>query len=740
MNGVKPKGMGAASWLAPSLLLLTVLVVYSRVATFGFVNYDDPAYTFENPHVNVGLTPGGIIWAFTQSYAANWHPLTWISHMLDFQLFGAQSGMQHITNVLFHAATTLLLFFFLKKITGSTGCGLFVAFGFALHPLHVESVAWISERKDVLSAFFFILTLWAYVDYARDPRPVRYWWVVGLFVCALLSKQMAVTLPLVALVIDFWPLRRGLAIRAAVREKLPLIALSIGAAIVAYLAQRGAGAVSSFEKLPLSIRLMNVPVAYATYLVQFVWPMNLTVFYPYDPSPNWWQPVAASSGLIAISIFVWNQRAKRPYLLAGWLWYLITLLPVVGIIQIGAQAHADRYTYIPLIGVLIALAWGARDLAASVFADAPARYLAAGVAVFCALFWTVLAWIQIGYWADSLALFEHAVHVTANNYVAYNDLGVALWKAGRLPEAIVAYQESVRSQPVFADAHYNLGTALMDTPGRQADAIQEMQTALKLDPENAKAKNNLGKLLAEGSAPVPAQVEHFEAALRGDPNQVEAHINLANALGQQGKFEDALREYQTALRLDPSRAITHVNLANVLASMPGRMDEAIAEYRAAIKIAPDLAAAHYNLGSALAGAGRTDDAMVEYRLAIKADPHLVQAQNDLGVVLAQMPGRLEEAIAEFEAAIRQQPNFFDAHLNLGRALGEIPGRSTAAIAEFEAAVRINPQSAMAHYQLGVALAKAPGRKADAIRELEKAYGMQPDPRIKAMIQQLGGSR
>ncbi len=700
MNDVKPKGKSIANWWAPSLLLLTVLVVYARVATFGFVNYDDPAYTFENPHVNVGLTTSGIIWAFTQSYAANWHPLTWISHMLDFQMFGAQSGMQHLTNLLLHAATTLLLFFFLKKITGSIGCGLFVAFGFALHPLHVESVAWISERKDVLSTLFFVLTLWAYVDYARDPRPVRYLWVVGLFVCALLSKQMTVTLPLVALVLDFWPLRRGLDIRTAIKEKVPLIALSLGAAIIAFLVQRGGGAVSSFEKVPWSLRLMNVPVAYATYLVQFVWPLNLAIFYPYDPSPDWWKPVAATIALIAISIFAWNQRANRPYLLAGWLWYLITLLPVAGIIQIGAQAHADRYTYIPFIGILIALARGARDVIGT-----PARYLASAVAIF----WVVLTWIQIGYWSDSIALFQHAIEVTRDNYVAYNDLGFALSAAGKLPEAIVAYRESVRSQPSYADAHYNLGTALMDTPGRQADAIREMQTALKLDPNNAKARNNMGKLLAQGSAPAPDQVEHFEAALRGDPNQVEAHINLANALGQQGKFEDALREYQIALRLDPSRAITHVDMANALASMPGRIDEAMAEYRAAIKIAPDLAAAHFNFANTLAQIGRADDALAEYRLAIKADPHLVQAHNDLGVLLAQMPGRMEEAIAEFEAAIQQQPNFFDAHMNLGRALSQVPGRS-----------------------------------AQAITELEKAYQLQPDPQVKAqvraMIQQLRGSR
>jgi len=546
-------------------------------------------------------------------------------------------------------------------------------------------------------------------------------------VCALLSKQMTVTLPAVLLVVDFWPLRR----RLAIMEKLPLFALSNGAAIIAFLVQRGGGAVSSFERLPWSTRLMNVPVAYVTYLWQFVWPLNLAAFYPYDPSPDWWKPVAASVALVVISIFAWRQRANRPYFLAGWLWYAITLLPVVGIIQIGAQAHADRYTYIPLIGVLIAVAWGAKELAAT-----RARYLAAAVA----LLWIPLTWIQIGYWADSIALFQHAIQVTRNNYVAYNNLGFAFSKAGKLPEAIFAYQESVRSQPSYADAHYNLGTALMDTPGREADAIQEMQNALKLDPQNAKARNNLGKLLAQGAAPVPDQVEHFKAALQGDPNQVEAHINLANALGQQGKFEEALREYRIALHLDPSRAITHVNLANVLASMPGRMDEAIGEYRAAIQISPDLAAAHYNFASALVGAGRKDEAAVEYRLAIKADSQLFQAHNDLGVLLAQRPGRMEEAIAEFRAAIRVRPDFVDAHLNLGRALSEVAGRSGEAIAEFEAAVRMNPESAMAHYQLGVALSKLPGRKADAIRELERASAIQPDPQIRAVLDELRLSR
>jgi protein O-mannosyl-transferase len=680
------------NWIPVIPLLLAVLTVYARVTTFGFVNYDDPDYTFENVHVNGGLTADGVVWAFTRSYAANWHPLTWISHMLDFEFYGSRAGMHHLTSVLLHAGSTLLLFFLLQKMTGSTWRSLFVAFGFALHPFHVESVAWISERKDVLSVFFFFLTLWAYAAYARDSRPLRYMWVAGLFVCALLSKQMAVTLPVVTLVLDFWPLRRGY----RVMEKIPLMALAIGAATMAFVAQQRGGAVFTLGQVPLLLRLANVPIAYVTYLLQFLWPANLAVFYPYRSSLGWWWPILALFLMMAISALAWNQRTQRPYLLAGWLWYLITLLPVVGIIQIGAQAHADRYTYVPLVGILIALAWAAAELAAK-----PAAYALTAIAIV----WISLTWFQLGYWADSITLFRHAIAATRQNYLAYNNLGEALSKTGDLPEAIAAYQEAVRIQPQYAKAHYNLGTALMESTGRRTDAIRELETAVMLDPQYAKANNNLGKALAQDSESLPAAIEHYKQALRADPDLVEAHINLANAFAQDDKVNEAMGEYQVALRLDPTRATTHFALANLLTRVPERTLEAIAEYRRAIEI----------------------------------QPNFPEAQNNLGSVLASIGGHLPEAIAAFQSAVKSQPDYAEAHFNLGNALTQTPGRMPDAIAEWRAAIRSNPQHFRAHYNLGVALAQS-ARKSEAITEFEAAYRIQPDPKIREIMDQLRNSR
>lgn len=617
----RQRNPNVTAWILATLLLLTVLMVYSRVATFAFVNFDDPQYVLDNPQVSAGLTADGVAWAFTKSHAANWHPLTWISHMLDFELYGPRSGVHHVTNVLFHAASSLILFLLMRRITGSTWGSFFVAFGFALHPLHVESVAWISERKDVLSGFFFFLTLWAYAAYARDPRLIRYIWVALLFVCALMSKQMAVTLPVVALILDFWPLRRP----NRILEKIPLIALAVGAAIMAFVAQQKGGAVLTLGQVPLSLRLENVPVACVTYLLQFLWPANLAVFYPYRWL-EWWQPIAASAVLIGISALAWVQRAKRPYVLAGWLWYLVTLLPAVGIIQIGGQAHADRYTYIPLVGILIAVTWAAMGLR-----PRPVTYLAAGVAIA----WIALTWIQIGYWADSVVLFEHAVEVTRDNSLAYNNLGEALSKRqGKLPDAIAAFEQSVQIQPGYA----------------------------------------------------------------------KARVNLAGALAEEGRVGDAMREYQAALRLDPTRAAVHFNLANLLSRSPGRMVEAIDEYRQAIRIQPDFTEAQNNLGNAL-----------------------------------QSAGDLPAAIDAFQDAARSQPGYAEAHFNLGTALAQVPGRMPEAIAEWRAAIRTNPRHFRAHYNLGVAMAQS-GQISEAIAEFEAAYRIQPDPKLRQILDQLRSGR
>ncbi len=679
-------------WLYPALLLGLLLAVYCRVATFPFVNFDDPDYTFQNPHVRDGITLPGLAWAFTSFHAANWHPLTWMSHMLDFEIFGARSGAHHVTNLLLHVACSIILFFLLCRMTKSRWCSLLVAFGFAFHPLHVESVAWIAERKDLLGALFFLLSLSAYVTYALQPSPRRYLWVVLLFCCALLSKQMAVTLPAVAMALDFWPLRRPFQLR----DKIPLAALAAAAIGVAFFAQRQAGAVASFEEVPLFTRLANVPVGYVTYLFQFLWPMNLSVYYPYHAALVWWQPVCAIVALVAISLVAWRQRIRRPYLLAGWCWYLITLLPVIGIVQIGAQAHADRYTYLPLVGIFIALAWWLQDV--------PQKF-AYAVAIVVGLSWPVLTWMQVGYWRDSVALFEHATQVTDGNYLAYNNLGEALSKQpGKLDKAIGAYKMSVSLEPRFAPAHYNLGTTLLDA-GRRAEAVPELEAAIRLDSRFAKARNNLGRALAQDSVELPAAIENYQASVAGNPTGVESHVNLANAFARQGRMADAVREYHAALQIDSSNAVTHFDLANLLVQMDGELANAIAEYRRAIQIKPDYAAAYNNLGSAVARdpAGRAD------------------------------------AIQAFERAIKADPQYAEAHFNLANAFAQNSGRMTEAMEEWRRTLRINPRHVRAHYNLGIAMAQM-HRTSEAIEQIEAAYEIEPSPEILQVLDQLRGGR
>jgi tetratricopeptide (TPR) repeat protein len=672
--------------LGAAAFLLTV-AVYARVIGFGFVNYDDPEYTYDNPHVNAGLTVAGVRWAFGNSYAANWHPLTWISHMLDFQLYGVSPGMHHATSVLLHAGSVVLLFFLLKSMTGAVWPSLFVAFGFGLHPAHVESVAWIAERKDVLCAFFFFAALWAYVAYVRRPVLRLYLVVCALLLCALLSKQMAVSFPFVALVLDFWPLGRPFRLS----DKIPFFLMGAAAGVAAVVAQSSAGAILSFERIPLWVRLANLPLAYAGYIRQLLIPTNLAVFYPYRSHIELWGPVASGALLLVITGFAWRERRRRPYLLAGWSWFVITLLPVVGILQIGAQAHADRYTYIPFVGLFIAAAWLLKDFAGA---------LAPGVAAVFGAVWVFLTVVQIGYWHDSVTLFQHAIAVTENNALAYNNLGQALSTVHEtLPQAIAAYEQAIQIQPSYAKAHFNVGTALLDL-GRTSDGVRELEVAIKLDPRYASARNNLGKALATDSSALPAAVAQYRSAIGVDGTRVDAHVNLANALAEQGQLAESSREYQTALRLDPKSATAHFNYANLLAQT-----------------------------------GQDEAAILEYRAAIQAQPDFPEAQNNLGTILAHQPGRLAEAVSAFKAALASRPGYTDAHFNLANTLAQMPGRMPDAIAEWRATTTSDPRHFQAHYNLGVALAGA-DRPQDAIAEFQAAYSIRPDPAIPGILEQL----
>ncbi len=469
------------------LLSAATLVVFARVIGFEFVNYDDPLYVTANPRVQGGLSPESVRWAFTTFAAANWHPLTWISLMLDATIGGAGPRVFHLTNLILHLANTLLLFFLLDRWTSRPRRSAVVAALFAIHPLHVESVAWIAERKDVLSTLFLLLTLVAYAAFVERPGLVRYLAVVLLFALGLLAKPMLVTLPVLLLLLDAWPLRRKAPWQRLVLEKTPLVAMSIITGVVTIVAQRHAETVGSLAGYPLGVRIANAIVTTATYLGKAIWPTRLAVFYPH-PGPALAASSVAASVVVLATLTFWTirDRRRRPYLLFGWAWYLVTLAPVVGIVQVGWQARADRYTYIPLIGIFLAVVWAISEN----FADRPALLTAMAPAMLVVL--GIGAFVQAGYWRDSETLFRRALAVTDNNAVAHSNLGTALLRRGLLAEAQEHFAVAVRINPYFAEAHSNLGVAL-GRQGRIDEAILEFQRALELQPDYPDARRNLDR-------------------------------------------------------------------------------------------------------------------------------------------------------------------------------------------------------------------------------------------------------
>lgn len=561
-------------WIHAALLLTTVLV-YSSVREFDFVNYDDPQYVTDNVHVRAGLTAEGLRWAATAREAANWFPLTRMSHMLDVQLFGLDAGLHHLMNLFFHALATLFLFAFFERVTRARWPSAFVAFIFAMHPLHVESVAWIAERKDVLSAFFWIFSLWLYARYTERAIWSRYLLVLLSFSCGLLAKPMIVTLPFILLLLDFWPLRRLPSSREAalriVAEKVPFFALSAAVSAITYFAQQGSRAIKAF---PIGLRVENALVSYVTYIGKMFWPVDLAVFYPYPHSVPAGEAVFAGFVLLTVSMLVLRAVRSHAYLAVGWFWYMGTLLPVIGFIQVGAQARADRYTYIPMIGLLIMLAWGALEIVARWPRTKGVAVLAAGAAcASCAL----LTSLQLQYWRNSETLFGHALAVTRDNYVAQHNFGLAIVdQPGRLAEAMAHYRAALQIQPQSVETRSDLGSALAKS-GDLKDAIAEYQTALAIAPDCTICRSNLnlaetqlanefftsGVALAKSGRTHEA-VDQFEAALRLAPEDAEAHNNLGVALATLGRSADAIREFQIAVRIKPDYSDARYNLAAAL--------------------------------------------------------------------------------------------------------------------------------------------------------------------------------
>jgi len=632
-----------------SLCLLLILVtasVYSQVRDHEFVNYDDPEYVVDNPHVNTGMNPGNFSWAFTSVHAANWHPLTWLSHMVDVQLFGLDAGRHHLMNVLLHLANTLLLLFLLYQTTGSYWKSLIVAALFALHPLHVESVAWIAERKDVLSTLFWMLTIIFYVRYVTRPGRFTYLAALCAFGLGLLSKPMLVTLPLGLFLLDYWPLgrisfwkygfqaERSLFLKAKrprmrwlLAEKAPFVALSIASSIITLHAQWQGGSVAYLREVPIPFRVANALVAYVAYLGKLFWPRDLAVIYPLPPTLTVVQIAGAALVLVCITGISVAAAQRHPYLIVGWLWYLLTLVPVIGLVQVGQQFIADRYTYIPFIGLFVMMVWG---LSAILSARSHGGIVLASMAGLTVSVCTILAWRQLGYWKNTITLFDHACDAIADNYVAHNILGDTLVKMGRIDEGIVHYSKALQVWPDDSQALIGMGVAF-SRQGKMDQALHYYDEELRNHPESADGHYSKGLVLMK-QGDLDTAIWHYREALRIEPNQVGAQMNLGTALIREGKTEEGFGYYYAALRNNPRNAEAHVTVGLALA-MEGKLDDGMRYFEEAIQIKPDFADAHYNVGVALARQGKFDEAISRFREALRLEPGLEAAKAGLAAAL-----------------------------------------------------------------------------------------------------------
>jgi tetratricopeptide (TPR) repeat protein len=605
------------------LLAVATAAVYAPIVGHGFINYDDRGYVAENPHLVGGFTPHDISWAMTATRQANWHPLTWFSHLLDVRLFGLWAGGHHLVSLLMHVAGTVLLYVVLRRMTGAVWPSAVVAALFALHPLHVESVAWASERKDVLGGLFWMLTLWAYAWYAARPGPprrvfdvARYALVFALLAVGLTAKPMLVTLPFVLLLLDFWPLKRLTWATAGRRilEKVPLVLLAAASSVVTYLVQKAGGAVASTVQVPMETRVANAVPAYATYIRKMFWPSDLSVFYPMPRQMPWVEVALAAVLLVGVTVLVLWQVRRRPYLAVGWFWFLGVLVPVIGLVRVGEQFMADRYSYLPFIGLFIMLAWGGAELAGRWRVAAKVLVPVAAAALLACAAVTVA---QERYWTDDFALFGRAIALEPDNHVAHCQLGEAMEAKGRHDEAAGEFREALRLEPGDSQAHGNLAMVLFNK-GLTAEALAHYREAVRINPRRAITQSSMGVALMRLGCAAEA-VEHCRIAVRLEPEDAVSRLNLGTALAHNGRMAEAMVEYHEALRLRPDLAEAHNDFAAALL-VAGRPGEAEAELRQALRLKPDLAQAHRNLGLALQALGKPAAAAAELQQAVHLAP------------------------------------------------------------------------------------------------------------------------
>jgi tetratricopeptide (TPR) repeat protein len=740
------------TYLIIIFLIVASFIAFGRILGNDFINFDDGRLITENIHIKAGINAESIKWALTNSKLEYWHPLTWLSIMLDWNLFGANASGHHLVSLLWHLGSVILLFLFLSKTTGSLWPSAFVAAFFALHPLRVESVAWAAERKDVLSVFFGMATIYAYAYYAEGSKLSKYFLCLILFALALMSKPMLVTLPCVMLLLDYWPLGRWQ--KASTPESIPILVdkragnkknkkIKVESSVdkkIAKPVQSGRQLIGNllWEKVPffflalvLSIglirqlqkdrlfiplqqnpfsdRIMNAIVSYVTYLGKTFWPIDLAVFYPYPGAPPLWQFLGALLIFLLISVVIILYIRKLPFLFVGWFWYLGVLFPVIGLMQAGAQTMADRYTYFPSIGIAIILVW-------SIFYLLPKKKLRKLIlipsAVIVLSVLTFLTWQQCGYWKNSISLFNHVLRATKDNYVAHNNLGAALFDEGKNEEAIHHFLESIEINPYISNAYLNLASALV-FQGRIEEAIVQYLALIKFIPNQEEAHSILGVVLADQGKKLADQgkksaaqrmneeaIVQYLASIKLNPDQEEAHSNLGVLLAAQGRNEEAIAHYLAAIKINSNYDNAYYNLANLYIKQ-GKIAEAIDNYRQAIKINPDHFDAHFNLADVFVQQSKIDQAIEHFREAVRITPSSFASLNNLGVNLEKQL-KHDEAVSYYRRALVVEPKNPGIYFNLGVALGN-KGELKEAIEHFRRAIDLKPDYEEARRALRLAL-------------------------------------
>jgi protein O-mannosyl-transferase len=634
-------------------LMVATFSIYAQVQDHKFINFDDDKYVTNNLSVQAGLTSENIIKVFTKTHFGLWVPITSLSYMIDYEIYGLNPKGYLLTNLFFHITNSLLLFVVLFRMTGAIWQSAFVATMFTLHPLNVESVAWISDRKNVLSTLFWLLTMWAYIDYVKKSTLRRYGLVLLFLTLGLMSKPMLVTLPFALLLLDYWPLRRfkyelernrdetskKITAKSSeffqlVFEKIPLFLLAAGSSIVTVLANNIAFGVQTLSTVSLKARLTNAMVTYLEYLEKTIWPSELSILYPHPENAlPLWQGIVSGMALMSITIVVIKFIRKRPYFSVGWFWYLGTLLPVIGILRVGGHVMADRYVYVPLIGIFIIISWGVPELVSKWRYKEKVLSVSAGIIIFTLM---IITWKQVSHWENSITVFKHAISVTDKKYpnlsTAHNNLGVALFASGKKAEAIPHYKMAVKLKP-NTETHNNLGVAL-SAGGKKAEAIANFRMAIKLNANYDKPHNNLGIALAADGKNEEA-ITHYKLAIKVNPNYADAHYNLGVMLSSEQKNAEAIFHYKMAIKLNPGYTSSYYNLGLALSSV-GKNKEAISHFRTAISLNPNHTNAHYNLGYALVKKGDMEGGVYHYRETLRLRPNFVMARDNLELALDRL--------------------------------------------------------------------------------------------------------